>query len=342
MELESVLVTGGAGFIGSHLCDALAATGRYNVLAMDDLSGTECKWENVKSKFVGWSTLACENYEQVLDSYDEGDIDTLVHCAANAREGASQFQPHAVTQANLHAYMSVLSAAIQRKVKRVVLLSSMSVYGHQQTPFHEELPLAPADVYAVNKAAMETTTAILSDVHGFKYVILRPHNVFGERQALHDKFRNVAAIFMNRIMREEPLFIYGDGLQERAFSYIEDTIPAMVAAIENVESLHGQTFNVGGMQEITVNELAKKVKAAMGVDESYTTEYHIDRPCEVKRAFSTYTKSVDQLGYREEYGWEQGLTRMAKWALERGMSAWHTERPLEIINAKTPKPWLVK
>lgn len=343
---KRIIVTGGAGFIGSHLAKALHVKG-HSVLAVDDLSGVDRSWHNLwdspnGSTKIAWTKAGCEDYEMLMDpEYGIMDgIDILVHCAANAREGASQFQPHAVTTANLHGYMSVLSAAIQGGVKEVLLLSSMSVYGHQTTPFHEEQDKAPVDIYAINKAAMEDCTKVLSEVHGFKYCILRPHNVFGEGQALHDKFRNVVAIFMNRILKGEDLFIYGDGEQRRAFSYIEDSLPAMLRAIDNVSDLHGCVFNVGGMQEISVNTLAKEVKKSMGVDENYPTEYYDARPCEVKDAFSSYDRSVEVLGYTEPIGWELGIERMALWAKHRGPSAWSNNVPLELVNDLTPKPWL--
>lgn len=337
-----IMVTGGAGFIGSHIVDALAIDNF--VYAMDDESGGS--FANVAARHafnVRTRNMDCgKSFRDMCNCMKSCEIDTLVHCAANAREGASQFQPDSVTRRNFQAYMCALSAAIAAGVKRVVLFSSMSVYGDQDPPFNEDMPLKPVDVYAVNKAAMETSTAILADVHDFKYVIIRPHNVFGDRQCLTDIHRNVVAIFMNRIMREEPLFIYGDGNQTRAFSYISDSMPSFMKAICNVEQFHGHAINIGGMENITVNQLADTVCASMGVAKDYPREYLEDRPREVKHAYTTYEKSQQLLQYTERTGWKQGVFNMAGWAKQQGPKDWHTTDRLELINDKTPKPWVTE
>ncbi len=131
------------------------------------------------------------------------------------------------------AYLNVLVPALRAGVRKVVLYSSMAVYGDQTPPFSEEMPRRPVDVYGVNKAGMEEITEILADVHDFSYTIIRPHNVFGERQSLRDPFRNVVAIFMNRILRGEPLYIFGDGEQRRAFSYLGDALPALLPRVRS-------------------------------------------------------------------------------------------------------------
>jgi UDP-glucose 4-epimerase len=228
--------------------------------------------------------------------------------------------------------------AIKHGVKHVVLFSSMAVYGSQHTPFYEGMRKEPEDVYAINKTAMEDMTKVLSDVHGFTYTIIRPHNVFGEGQVLYDRFRNVAGIFMNKIMHGEPLEVYGDGEQTRAFSYIEDSLPCFLKVIEHADTLHKETFNIGGILPITVNDLAHVVCAEMGVPNHKVVHYD-DRPCEVKHAFTSYEKSVKLLGYKETIGWREGVRRMAAWAKDLGPQEWGTGDPLELVNEKTPIPW---
>lgn len=333
----NVLVTGGAGFIGSHLVDALVERGHF-VVAVDDLSGGTM--ENIKSKQAVIMLHGCENRLDMRAYFKRFSIDTLVHCAANAREGASQFQPYSVTKRNSFAYAATLSAAIEAGVKNVILFSSMAVYGKQQPPFDEALGMQPVDVYGMNKCLMETMTHVLASVHGFNFTVVRPHNVFGERQRMADKFRNVVAIFMNRILRDEPLFIYGDGKQMRAFSYIGDSLPCFVKVVEQCAEFNGETINVGGMQSVMINELAAEVLRTMGAPADYARDHYEDRPLEVKHAFSTYEKSEKLLGYADTIGWREGVQRMAVWAQEQGPQPWVNNELLEIVNELTPKPWL--
>jgi UDP-glucose 4-epimerase len=347
----NAVVTGGTGFIGSHICKSLVALD-HNVICVDDLSGSNT--DNIEDlqqcgnfNFIPADCAELKTMEGVMHGKD---IDVLVHCAANAREGASQFQPVSVTHRNLMAYNSVLTASISASVRRVVMFSSMATYGKgaAEPPFDETMPTAPEDVYGVNKVAMEQCTDILSDVHGYEYVIIRPHNVFGENQALFDKMRNVVAIFMNRIMRGEPLFIYGDGEQERSFSYIHDSLPSFMNAILAngamfTTRLHKKAINVGGKENITVNRLASAVKEAMGVSQDYPTEHFDDRPREVKKAFCTTERSEVLLNYSEPLGWEEGVIRMADWAKRMGPQDWRNTEKLEILNSDlVPKPWLEK
>jgi len=338
MSNRVVAVTGGGGFIGSHICDALANDPSIErVLAIDDEScGT---FSNIESAKVIKEKVDCSKQSNMKFFFNLHKVDTIVHCAANAREGASQFQPGIVTRRNLDAYANTLSAAIQTGVSRVCLFSSMSVYGDQKPPFSEGLPLKPVDVYAVNKAGMEQITEILSNVHGFSYVILRPHNVFGSRQ-MFDLKRNVIAIFMNRIMRKEPLFIYGDGEQMRSFSYIEDSLPSFIYAINNIEALNKTTINVGGVEHISINHLAEVVLDAMGAGGVYPIDHLPDRPCEVKNAYTTYTLSQHLLNYCETVGWKSGVYKMAEWAMRLGPQEWRDGDPIEIASGAIPKVWL--
>ena len=146
---------------------------------------------------------------------------------------------------------------------------------------------------------------------------------------------------MNLIMRGDPITIYGDGLQKRAFSCIQDSLPCFTKVIEFTPTFNGHAFNIGGILPITVLELANAVIAAMGEDPATYPIHHLaDRPCEVKHAFSSYEKSVELLGYQESMGWRSGVTHMANWAKDEGPKEWVNLEPLEIVNEKTPKPWV--
>jgi UDP-glucose 4-epimerase len=319
--------------MGSHVAEGLLEAG-HEVVGIDDLSGGFR--ENVVPG-VEFFELDLRDGTETEKVIKHRPADVLCHLAANAREGASQFQPRDVCGRNLMAYANVLVPAVQAGVKKVVLYSSMAVYGEQEAPFDETMPRRPVDVYGVNKTAMEEITEILAEVHEFSFTIIRPHNVFGERQSLRDPYRNVVAIFMNRIMRGEPVYVYGDGEQKRAFSYIGDSLPTFLRVTDLSPNLHGQIINVGGTRPVTVNQLLKMVMAEFHADPEII---HLpERPREVKNAYSTWQKSEALLGYEEQFGLAEGIRRMAQWARSLGPQPWH-EEPLELPSAKAPHIWL--
>ncbi|HWY34151.1 MAG TPA: NAD(P)-dependent oxidoreductase, partial [Nitrosopumilaceae archaeon] len=180
----NIIVTGAAGFMGSWIAEELCKN--HRVFGIDDYSGGD--WHNWKRFYDNDNFEAfnvdLRNLSGVNKIVERAEPEILVHLAANAREGASQFQPVEVCSRNLGAYANILESCIKRKIKRVVLFSSMAVYGKGTPPFDETFATNPVDVYGVNKAAMEKITKILSGVHNFESVIIRPHNVFGERQSL--------------------------------------------------------------------------------------------------------------------------------------------------------------
>jgi len=342
-DLKTYLVTGGAGFIGSWVAEKLLNYG--NVVVVDDLS-SGCEENLISWPMPGNSPTPytynfwqrdLRNYQEVIRMIDKVNPDVLVHLAANAREGASFFQPVAVVSRNSLAYTNVLTACIQQGLEKVVLFSSMSVYGAQQAPFDESMPLAPVDVYGLQKSSMESLTRMMSGVYGFRYVIIRPHNVFGPRQALHDPYRNVIGIWMNRIMREEPIAIFGTGYQRRAFSYIENSLPCYIRAI-TTSDCDCTAINIGGLTNITILEAANMVQEMMGV-KNWPIEYFDERPKEVKEAFCMHTRAIERLGYRENITLRQGLKTMADWAKVKGPQEWRNADPIEIESDLIPEVW---
>ena len=326
----NILVTGGAGFMGSYIVDELVKR-NHQVYVVDNLSGSTIEYLNPKAIFY---KLDLAQQPELLMSNIRPEV--IFYLAASAREGASQFDPVKITQTNYWAYVKTLENAIKFNVKKVILFSSMAVYGNQQVPFSEDLPPHPVDIYGINKSAMEETTKILADVHGFKWTIIRPHNVAGIRQCLTDKYRNVIAIFMNRIMREEPIYIYGDGKQQRAFSYIGDSLPCYM---ECMESGDREIFNIGGRNPITINALAELVINCFPEYKHPEIIHLADRPCEVKDAWCTTKKSEEILGYRERVKIEDWVKNMAEWAKQVGSQKW-TEDTLALKSDKMPKIWI--
>ncbi len=331
-----VLVTGCAGFMGSHIVGELIQKG-YCVYGIDDFSGGS--YENI----YDYTNSGLNFIQQDLsDATATGEIisnikpNVVFHLAANAREGASFFQPMNIVQRNYQAYINVLEPAIKYGLDKVILFSSMAVYGDQIPPFSEEMKRQPVDIYGINKAAMEHTTELLSEIHEFRYTILRPHNVYGVRQSLKDPYRNVIGIWMNRIMRREPMYIYGDGEQTRAFSYIKDSLPCYIKCIDS-DDTNGKIINIGGKNPISINMLKRIVCHAMGVD-NYNIVYLSERPGEVKNAWCTSDKSERILGYDEKTDITAGIEKMAVWAKKCGAQKWSEEK-LTLWNKKAPSVW---
>ena len=326
-----ILVTGSAGLIGSWIADELTKLG-HEVIGIDNLSGgylrntTNHKFHicDLRDKFVT---------EAIVTSFKP---EIVYHCAASAREIGSMFEPLKSTEDNYYSYMNLLNACIKNKFKKMILFSTMATYGAQKPPFSEDMECKPEDIYAINKTAMEWSTKCLSDLHNFKWTIVKPHNVFGVRQAF-DLYRNVFSIWMNRIMRgEKQIYIFGDGQQKRAFSFINFSLPCYIKCLD--DSTNSQIYNIGGMKEITLSEAAELTIIAMDVGGKVCIEHLPPRPKEVKLAYSTYDKSVNELGYKEDRELLECLKDMAIWVKSLGAQEWLAQ-PLELENENTPTIW---
>lgn len=332
--MARVLVTGGAGFIGSWIANSLCNTG-HEVTAVDDLSGGDRSNLSLPIRFL---RVDLRDRDLADVSISSCRPEVIYHLAANAREGASFFQPISVVSRNIGAYVNVASSAIKRNVKRIVLFSSIAVYGHQSPPFLETTGPQPCDIYGLSKLYMEHMTKMLHDSHGIEYVIVRPHNVFGPNQCLSDKFRNVIAIWMNQIMRGEEMTIYGDGSQIRAFSYIKDSLDCYVRLLDVTPN---GVYNIGSDKPTRVIDAAKIVAKQMDVPD-HPIKYLPDRHKEVKFAYTDHSLAKKVLGLKDTDldSFVAGVKEMAEWARQQGPQEWSTTDELEIPNNKTPKMWL--
>lgn len=255
------LVTGGAGFIGRHLCDRLACEG-HTVVAVDDLSGgfEENVPSNVEFKFVD-----CTNVQQVNNLFDRHKFDCVYHFAAYAAEGLSHFIRSFNYTTNTIASMNIINCCINHNVRRLVFASSIAVYGHpSRNPVTELDTPVPCDPYGVSKYAVELDLAAAYDMFGLDYRIVRPHNVYGSHQNIADRYRNVIGIFMNQILRNEPLSIFGDGMQTRAFSYIDDVITDIVAVSHDTNASNPRIYNVGSDHAYTIMDLIRCLETVIG------------------------------------------------------------------------------
>lgn len=320
-----VLVTGSSGFIGSHLVERLVREG-HEAFGVDDLSGG--REENAKCHTY---VADCRNYKQIEAIFYGVRPEIVFHLAANAAENKAQFSPIDVTSRNYDAFIKTLTPAIKYGVKRFVFTSSIAVYGAIQTPFKETDKPEPEDLYGISKLACEQSLKVLSQVHGFEYVIARPHNVYGPRQNMSDPYRNVVTIWMNALLQNKPFYIYGDGEQKRCFSYIDDVVDALYKC--GFENVAGQTFNVGSDKAYTLNELA------LAVSPIKHPRYLSERPQEVKEAIADHTLARKHLDYKDKTTLQEGIAKTWEWVKTQGYQEPRFTK-LEIPSEKAPKNWL--
>lgn len=328
--IENVLVTGGAGFIGSHLADELLIQG-YNVVVLDDLSGGFV--ENVNSECVFVKGPICDA-DLVNRLFEEYKFTYVFHLAAYATEGLSHFIKRFNYTNNLMGSVNLINAAVNNNVKCFVYTSSMAVYGTNQTPFDESMTPHPEDSYGISKYAVERELAITKEMFGMDYVIFRPHSVFGPRQNIGDKYRNVVGIFMNRLLSGQPMRIFGDGEQVRAFTYVTDIIP-MIATAPTLPEAYGRIFNAGGEIPITINRLTELVAEAMGMP---LEVYHTEPRYEVKYAFCDHVPAREVFGFKPVTSLEDGMYAMAVWAKKYGARQGKAYQGIE-IEKNLPSFW---
>jgi len=272
----------------------------------------------------------------VNELFTRGKYEYVFHLAAYAAEGLSHFIKRFNYENNLIGSINLINASINTGVKCFVFTSSIAVYGDSPVlPMTEDTPALPEDPYGIAKLAVEQELRVCKRMFGLDYVIFRPHNVYGERQNIGDKYSNVVGIFMNQILRGEPMAIFGDGSQMRAFSYIGDVAPIIAEAIE-VPGAYNQIFNIGADQPYTVSELAEHVARAMRVELNII---HLPPRKEVSNAYSSHDKIRQVFGNRQRYSLEEGLNRMAAWVKRYGARRSQEFEGIEVAK-NFPQAWL--
>lgn len=304
------LVTGGAGFIGSHVADELVRAG-HEVVVLDDLSGGFRENVNPLAEFVEGSITDVALVDGLFKKHR---FDYVFHLAAYAAEGLSHFIRRFNYTNNLIGSVALINAAVRHRCRCFVFTSSIAVYGAGQTPMTEEMSPAPEDPYGISKYAVELDLAAAHRHFGLNYIVFRPHNVYGERQNIGDKYRNVIGIFMNQVMQGQPCTIFGDGNQTRAFSHISDVAPLMVKSV-TIPEANNETFNIGADRPYSVRELAEVVQRVMG---RQTGVQCLEARNEVQDAFSDHSKAHRILDAGPALPLEEGLRRMAEWAVKAG------------------------
>ena len=278
---------------------------------LDDLSGGFLENVAPRVRVIEGSIV---NERLVQRTFADGNFDFVFHLAAYAAEGLSHFIKRFNYENNLLGSVNLINAAINHDVKCFIFTSSIAVYGKNQLPMTEDMTPVPEDPYGIAKLAVEQELRVSHEMFGLNYVIFRPHNVYGERQNIGDRYRNVVGIFMGQIMAKQPMTIFGDGEQTRAFTYVQDVVPVLADAPFN-PAARNRVFNIGADIPYTVNQLAKAVAKAMGVS---PTMAYVEARKEVKHAFSNHDRVREAFGYQARFPLEAGLQRMARWAWEVG------------------------
>lgn len=330
MKKSKVLVTGGAGFIGSHLADKLIHNS-HEVFIIDDLSGGKRENINPDAKFYLCDLRDVKKTDHIIKKIRP---EIVFHLAANAAENKAQFSPIDITSRNWNTFINTLISSIRAGMKRIIVTSSIAVYGSLQTPFKETDKPEPEDLYGISKLAIEEALKVLSKVHKFEYVITRPHNVYGPRQNMTDPYRNVVTIFMNSLMKKESYYIYGDGKQKRCFSYIDDVVEAIFAS--GFGDFHGITFNVGADRDYSLNELSDTIQQ---ITKIYIPPIYIDeRPQEVKIAVADHNLAKKYLRYKDQTSLKEGIRLTWEYAKKLGPQEYIFEE-VELDSPLLPKNW---
>jgi len=280
---------------------------------------------------------SCEFYEFDLMELDKIDvlfkrpIDIVIHAACTAHEGLSVFSPALITKNTFQITMNLLSKSIKYKVKKFIYMSSMARYGNQKYPFTEDLQPLPQDPYGIAKVASELAIRNLCETHGMEFCILVPHN---------DPYRNVVSIMINRMLQGKQPVIYGDGQQERCFSFISDVVNPIIRACLT-DTANGRVINIGPDEEpVSINELAHRLAKIMNFD--LDPIYVSARPREVKNATCSAQLSREILGYETKVLLDEGLETLISYIKDRGVLPFKYDFEIEIESELTPSTWTGK
>jgi len=296
----NILVTGGAGFIGSHLVDKLVTLG-HRVLVLDNLSTGKKENVNVQAEFHYIDICDFETMQIYFK-----DIDFVFHLAAIPRVPLSIEDPLGTSKVNIMGTLNVLEASRQNKVKRVINTSSSSVYGNQKTlPLKEDMTPSPVSPYGLQKLIGEQFAKLYTELYDLSVVSLRPFNVYGPRIDINSEYSLVLGKFLKQKSEGKPFTIYGDGEQSRAFCYVDDVVNAFVLAMQSVNIEGAQVINVGSDKSYTINFLADLI----GGEKVYAPA----RVGDVRHTQADITKAKELLGWAPQTDFVQGVRRTMEW-----------------------------
>ena len=325
------LITGGAGFIGSHIAEHLIKAGN-NVFIIDDLSGGYIENIPIGCNFIKGSVT---DYELLKQLFDKEKFEYVYHLAAYAAESLSHFIRRYNYEQNLIASINLINLSIIHNIKCFVFTSSVAVYGHAEPPLNENGNFHPSDPYGIAKFAVEMDLKAAYHNFGLNSIIFRPHNVFGEKQNLNDKYRNVIGIFINQLLHNKPMTIYGDGKQSRAFTYISDIVPIIADSVFNPITFN-KTFNIGGDEVISVNKLSEIISELMQLP---CNRVYLNERSESKHNHAEHSFIKKFVEIESSTPIKIGLMRMIEWIKSCNIKVTKTENREVEITYGLPQGW---
>jgi nucleoside-diphosphate-sugar epimerase len=311
-RFSKILVTGGAGFIGSHIVDRLLAE-NYEVTVFDNFStGSLKNIPNDNNSNLKILRGDIRKIDEVMAAVK--DIDAVFHEAAMISITKSIKDPILVNDVNVNGTLNVLKAAIDSGVKRLIFASSAAVYGPNSDPCKKENTIAfPANPYGVTKLVGESYARSFSKMYGLETISLRYFNIYGPRQSfdLNNSYGGVIVLFFNRLLRNMPPIIYGDGKQTRDFVYVKDIVEANMLALES-KSACGEFFNIGSGAVTSVNEVAQILKELLH-KENLENLYAKERLGDEKHGFADISKAEEFFGYNPKFSFKEGISNLVEW-----------------------------
>lgn len=314
----NIIVTGSAGLLGSNFCKYIVGEGKVNILAIDNLSGGYLEFVPTH-EYITFMKADLTNIKDqtLINDYIKtkfnNKIDYIWHFAAYAAEGLSPFIRQFNYSNNLISTAFLINCAITHDTKRFIFTSSMAVYGDNKDLLHEDLVPKPIDPYGIAKYACEMDLQVAFKQHGLEYCIIRPHNVYGINQNIWDPYRNVIGIWMLQVLENKPTTIYGDGLQERSFSYIDDIVTCLYKCAFQ-DNCKNEIINLGGTKPSTIKETNDLLKEIVECDGYKSSTIYLEKRYEAKIAVPSYTKSQKLLDYKDIHNLRDGIQKMWDWA----------------------------
>jgi len=311
IDYSDILVTGGSGFIGSHLVDQLLEDG-FRVRVIDDLSAGDkqnlAHCENNKSfEFIEGDIRDFDLVKKTVKG-----VDAVFHEAALVSVTRSVEDPLLSNEINVGGSLNLLKACVDTNVKRFVYASSCAVYGEAEVlPISEELSTKPLSPYAVDKLAVEKYAKVFHEAYGIETIGLRYFNVYGPRQK-YGPYSGVISIFINSFLENKAPIIYGDGEQTRDFVNVKDVVKANMLALSK-GSIAGQVFNISSGKAITINEIVKIIQKITD-KESIDPVYSEPRVGDIKDSYAEIIKAQRNLEYEPKVQFEKGLEELIKWS----------------------------